>query len=108
MTNPQQQTFLSGPARARRGDPETSHEAAASTSTTELQSAILDALRFGPAPDGKIRERIELRQRHSLGESSVRSRRAELVRLGRVEFAGVWAETRTGQKCRVWKLSSPR
>lgn len=40
--------FRATPARARATDPETSHEAAASVDTSELEALVLDTLRRHP------------------------------------------------------------
>lgn len=69
-------------AHARNSDPETSHEAAASISNLSFQhEAILRAFQFhGPMPDVRLIERTA----YLSTDQSVRSRRAELVRLGKV------------------------
>jgi hypothetical protein len=89
-------------AHARRTDPRTSHAAAASVDVTAGQQHVLDLLAAGPATD----EDLVARARTAgilISDSGVRSRRAELVRAGRVTEAGIGTTT-SGRKSTVWAV----
>lgn len=95
-------------AHARSTDPETSHRAAASTGDLRLsQGCILQLLRvFGPMTDealcatyAKFGVQYEYPRQ---SDSGIRSRRAELVRLGLVEYTGEKLPISTGRLARVW------
>lgn len=75
-----------GPA-ARATDPETSHKAAASvTDVTAKQAAVLDVLRhYGPLTDEQIRNYHRAKAYPWQSDSGLRTRRKELVELGKVE-----------------------
>lgn len=72
------------PPRARRTDPETSHEAAAAVADFEADhfAQILDALRIGPAGATAIASRC------GLGRDAVGKRMSELERRGLVVVDG--------------------
>lgn len=96
------------PARARTGDPATSHEAAASITPMELtesRRAILNALRtYGALPDHVLVERYQAATWDDWPQQSpsgIRSRRAELVEMGLVEAQGE-STTPSGRRCIVW------
>ena len=90
---------------ARKTDPHTSHEAAASVvEVTETQLAIFGLLKK-PMTDqdlvvayGKL---VLSRKAPMASESGIRSRRAELVELELVERKGE-SKTWSGRKCIVW------
>jgi hypothetical protein len=88
---------------ARKTDPHTSHEAAASVENiTETQKFILKAL-VRPRTDGQLIEAYrKFKFAPQASESGIRSRRAELARDGLVEVVG---EVRlpSGRRSRVWK-----
>lgn len=93
-------------ARARTTDPETSHEAATVTNTNALQRRVLVLLMSGARTDE------ELLDLHRAGwpdtpvsPSGLRSRRAELVRMGYVEFADEHRTTAAGRRTRVWCIT---
>ena len=92
-------------ARARAGDPETSHEAAASVSSlTKVQKWVLYCLEhYGPLTDEMLYKKL-IWYFPDTTEQSVRSRRAELVRKGLVAHKGLYGETRNGRRCRVWEI----
>lgn len=102
---------MSVKARARRSDPETSHQAAASvTDIRGSQKAVLRVLGKRPTAGYTDEELISVyREIDSLpwqSESGIRSRRAELVALGLAEDSG---ERRpmmeTGRMARVWRIA---
>jgi hypothetical protein len=74
-----------GPA-ARATDPETSHEAAASVQhITAKQRAVLDILTtYGPLTDEEIRNYHRAKKYPYQSDSGLRTRRHELVELGKV------------------------
>jgi hypothetical protein len=95
-------------AHARRTDPETSHEAAASIpeeKLTEAQDAVLRTLKVhGPLWDQQIFV-VLAESGYRISPSGCRTRRSELVALGKVEFAKVYHKLPSGRRSRVWKLS---
>lgn len=95
-------------ARARRTDPETSHEAAASVENlTSKQAAVLEMLRlYGPACDEVIYDRL-WKDGYKMSPSGARTRRDELVDMKKVEWAGNYATMRSGRKAMVWQVISP-
>lgn len=100
------QTSLFDEARARHSDPDTSHEAAASVrNIRESQQHILELLRrYGPLTD----ERLGFRHRavfvgKFMSPSGIRTRRAELVAKGLVEWTGRKIKMSTGRMAREWR-----
>jgi hypothetical protein len=100
-------------ALARLTDPETSHEAAESVKDiTATQNAILKLLSIMPMVDEDLIHYYQ--QQVSMGadardfprasESGIRSRRAELVRLGRVVDSGERNITVSRRKAIVWAV----
>lgn len=92
-------------ARARRSDPETSHEAAASIGNmTEKRQAVLDCLRaIGRGHDEAIIDAYRSMSLPEQSDSGIRSRRAELVSVGLVIAQGV--ERIDGRLHTVWGLA---
>jgi hypothetical protein len=102
-------------AYARRGDPSTSWEAAASvTGIRESQREILAILR--QTPDGMtdealIAEHVSRVRGHGalagkpMSVSGVRSRRAELVDMGLVRDSGRRSTTVAGRKTIIWEAT---
>jgi hypothetical protein len=90
-------------ARARRTDPETSHEAAESVSDiTAQQGHILTLLEQSPMSDDMLVARY---QRGPVPTpQSIRSRRAELVAQGLVEHSGEYVTMVSGRRARVWRV----
>lgn len=100
---------IDAPPRARNTDPETSHEAADSTSSKVAASqgeVILILSHYGPLADHEIvakHERLFVPPTYS--PQRLRSARSELVEAGRVEFADEYRLTPSGRRARVWRLS---
>lgn len=94
--------------RARGGDPQTSHDAGRSVATSKVHAAVLDAYdRMGPMTDEALIVWV-FRMGHKASDSSVRSRRAELVAAGKVRDSGQRATTTSGRKAIVWeRVPSP-
>lgn len=105
-------------ARARVGDPETSHEAAArvsGTMTARIRAAILDvlaekhsafvAMRGMAALSDELLERLVRLRLPTVTPSSYRSRRAELVKDQLVEHDG-YGTTSAGRPCRRWRITT--
>jgi hypothetical protein len=96
-------------ARARRGDPQNSHDAAAAFSVSRLRASQYDIFRllslFGPAHDEEIVRRAKLhgvRQK----DSGIRTRRSELVRLGVVRDSGRHVILSDSQeKSTIWEVN---
>ena len=92
-------------ARARRSDPETSHEAAARIyALTEKRQAVLNCLRaIGKGHDQAIIDAYRSMSLPEQSDSGIRSRRAELVSVGLVIARGV--ERIDGRLHTVWGLA---
>lgn len=108
-----QPTLFDPIARARRSDPETSKDAAASVRRIrESQADVLSVLRrHGPVSDEELLVRYRFEQ-HREGacivpqsDSGIRTRRAELVRLGAVIDSGLRGTTTSGRKTVLWKVA---
>ena len=100
---------LGGRAHARRSDPETSHAAARSTGELrESQQAVLSVIASARQPltdEAIIRlYNVSFPPRPPQSESGIRSRRSELVALGRVVHDG-YGKTRSGRKSRKWRAA---
>ena len=91
-------------AKARRTDPETSHEAAESVKEVTLtQEFILKALRK-PRNDSQLIEAYRAyKTAPRASESGIRSRRAELVDSGRVTDSGDRVKMPSGRWSIVWE-----
>lgn len=98
-------------ALARLTDPQTSHDAAASVKDiTKTQNAILKLLSITPMADEDLIHYY--RQQISMGadsydfprasESGIRSRRAELVKAGKVVDTGQRQKLASGRHAIVW------
>ena len=95
--------------RARKTDPTTSHEAAASvTAVTGTQGAILRLL-FTPQYDDELVDRyytlVDAGLAPNASPSGIRSRRAELVEKGWVEDTGARVKLTSGRRAIVWATS---
>jgi hypothetical protein len=92
-------------AHARTSDPETSHEAAASVGEVRLsQTYVYTVLSHaGPSTDEELVRRYAASPHPMQSPSGIRSRRAELARLGMVEFTGEKRRMSTGRLARVWR-----
>jgi hypothetical protein len=94
-------------AHARRTDPDTSKEAAASVKNlTQTQNWILHAFKtYGGMDDEEL-----IVQYRSFGvlcsESGIRTRRAELVVAGKLRDSGKRGRTRSGRKSIIWELTN--
>lgn len=101
-------------ARARRKDPETSHEAARHVSERlrESQGAVLRVFdAFGPMTDEQLLDNYALfGQRNNVpmqSPSGLRTRRHELVELGKIVFTGRRDQSAGGKiKPRIWRLAA--
>ena len=89
-------------AHARRTDPETSHAAAESVRNLRMsQSYVLSILReVGPMTDECLQGWIDPKV---MSPSGIRTRRSELVKLGKVEWSGEKVPMSTGRMARVWR-----
>ena len=92
-------------AHARATDPETSHAAAASVGDVRTsQMYVYSVLKaFGPCTDEELVDIYEhLPNVDPQSPSGLRTRRAELVRLGLVEYTGEKRAISTGRMARIW------
>ena len=94
-------------AKARRSDPQTSHQAAASVSDlTAAQEMVLEALRMSPMTDEEIFQALVRVEggRMPMSTSGARTRRSELVDAGLVEDSGQTELTEAGRRTIVWRV----
>lgn len=94
----------------RTTDPITSHEAERSLTNTEVvKMIILDLLAIEPATDWFLTEAYrKFREQYKwpkVGDSTVRSRRAELADAGLVVESGEYEILESGRRAIVWKLA---
>jgi len=94
---------------ARFEDPSTSHQAAKSVKNiTETQASILKIL-AEPMTDERLIEIFQGLAEYDMApkasESGIRSRRADLVKIGLVEDTGIRAKIKTGRSAIVWSVS---
>lgn len=92
-------------AGARTTDPQTSHDAAKSASITPVKRAILDALHTAMTDEELIRTVRATFGPKFASESGIRSRRAELVRMGFVEDSMGRTTTESGRQSILWVRS---
>lgn len=93
-------------AHARRTDPDTSHDAAASlTDLRRRQAAVFAALLvLGPSTDERLVESYDaLVPRLPQSPSGIRTRRSELVARGLVHFTGDKQRIASGRLARIWE-----
>jgi len=98
-------------AHARRTDPATSHEAAASIVSDKIrasQDAVLKILaRYGPLTDERIAEVYRLHGESmrlpAQSPSGLRTRRKELVDRGLVVDSGGSARSASGRRVIIWR-----
>ncbi len=91
-------------AHARRSDPQTSKDAAASVrKITERHKDILDMLKLLTALTDEDIFREFRRAEIKISESGARTRRKELVDMGLVEDSTERKLTKCGRKTIVWK-----
>ena len=96
-------------AKARKGDLDTSHEAARTVRMGRNHAAVLEVLRdLGPVTDEKLvaeyeARRCDYRDVPVQSASGIRSRRAELADLGLVEARGR-ARSASGRRAYLWAV----
>lgn len=92
---------------ARSTDPQTSHDAARSVvkeHQTATQWFILEALRGGPKTDDEIWHSLyDLSRHRHTSQSGARTRRAELVDMGKVRDSGRRRKLTSGRMAIVWE-----
>lgn len=95
---------------ARKTDPQTSHDAAESVVDISKTQFIIRALLSKPATDEELIARYRAIEPNSQGvvprasDSGIRSRRAELHKLGQVVPVG-YSTTKSGRKSIVWEAA---
>lgn len=93
-------------AKARKNDPHTSHEAAASVrNITQTQQYILKALQRPRTDIEMIEAYHKFKNAPLASESGIRSRRAELARQGLVSVVTT-TRLASGRLARVWQAAS--
>jgi len=102
-SDPDQVSWMDA-AYSRDRDPETSHEAAASISPETLRQSQTDVLalfrKFGLMSDHKMMPFAAILRQ---SPSGLRTRRAELVKLGKLRWSGMY-DTINGRKHRMWEV----
>jgi hypothetical protein len=95
-------------AHARREDPETSHEAAASVTPESIsiqKRNIISTLRkLQLASDRQIIRAYHRDFGKRVSEQSIRSRRNELTKAGLIEWSGKFQTPPSGRRERLWRL----
>lgn len=94
-------------APTRRGDPDTSFEAAEKVDTSRMQEQTLLVLRglTEPVEEWRLQELVEKRLDCRLGDSTIRTRLSELVKKGLVELVDREGRSRTGHRCSRYRLA---
>jgi hypothetical protein len=96
-------------ARARSTDPDTSHEAARSIGSlrlNEVREAILALLRVRPLADWMLVEFYSMdASLPKQSPQSIRSRRADLVRMGLIVEDGTAPHPETGRRHTLWRAT---
>ena len=94
-------------APTRRGDPETSYEAAGIVNVNRMQAETVKALAGLPEPveEWRLQERVEQRLGCRLGDSTIRTRLKELVGKGVVVVADRKGVSRAGHRCARYALA---
>ncbi len=103
MAEPQRPLFnddASAPAWVPRVAQDTSHEAADAVAPKAkiLRERVFEALGLKPATDQQLAIRL------NIGLNTIRPRRGELVKTGRVRDSGVRATLESGRKAIVWEV----
>lgn len=100
-------------AVARNTDPLTSHQAAASVDVTKGQQRVLDALALRPDVDWTDEQfarwfeqrAMVMKTPVGMSPSGLRTRRAELIELGLIEWTGDKRPLASGRLSQVWRLA---
>jgi len=96
---------LFGPmAHARRGNPDTSHEAAEEI-TPRIRQLQLDVLRFAALNGARGFTDVELSDYFDVRSSTYRTRRSELVALGLIADSGKRVGEGRGRRHAVWRIT---
>jgi hypothetical protein len=93
-------------ARARRADPETSHQAAETVAVRENQVYVYQVLsQLGPSTDEWLVYCYPQYMRdHPQSPSGIRTRRKELRDKGMVQWTGQKVRGKTNRLMRVWEV----
>lgn len=101
---------MTNKARARRTDPETSHEAA--RTVTDIRCSQSEVLRvfdaYGEMTDEQLLDSYSSTSSHEQSPSGLRTRRSELVKMGYLKDSGERATMSTGRQAIVWRTTSAR
>lgn len=93
-------------AKARKTDPQTSHDAAESVKDiTKTQTFILKALRKPLTDVALVSAYRGYKTAPRASESGIRSRRAELVKLSKVVDTGRRVKLASGRHAIVWQIA---
>jgi hypothetical protein len=96
-------------AHARTTDPDTSHAAAASIPSDKIrasQAAVLEVMKeFGPMSDVVLVAYYQGTGQPPQSESGIRTRRKELVTLGKIRDSGRKTVLASGRMAIVWEVA---
>ncbi|MCT6838964.1 MAG: hypothetical protein M3036_15065 [Bifidobacteriales bacterium] len=94
-------------APTRRGDPDTSYEAAETVNVNRMQAETVKALAglHEPVEEWRLQERVEQRLGCRLGDSTIRTRLKELVKKGIVVVTDRNGVSRAGHRCARYALA---
>lgn len=94
-------------APTRRGDPDTSYEAAETINVNRMQAETVKALAGlrEPVEEWRLQERVEQRLGCRLGDSTIRTRLKELVGKGVVVVTDRKGVSRAGHRCARYALA---
>lgn len=101
-------THVLGPT-ARRSDPITSHQAAASQTPAKVRTEhrlILELLQWEPLSDFELASRASQALGRIVKQTSIGVRRGELVKVGMVRDSGIKGTSDTGSPCIRWALTN--
>ena len=89
----------------RKHDPETSHDAAQSVNTTDLESQVYEVIKAA-GPKGLISDQVRARLPHVTAYSSVTARYKALHEKGLIEYTGEKRPGISGRKQRIMRASA--
>lgn len=97
---------LFGPqAHARRGNPDTSREAAEEV-TPRIRELQADVLRFAAERGSRGFTDPQMNDHFGVHSSTYRTRRSELVALGYIEDSGIRVGEGKGRRHAVWRITN--
>ena len=93
---------MNAEARSRNLDPETSNQGPKPMTMTKNRQMVLDVLKVRPLTDTELVAAL----RDRMSDSGARTRRAELVRMGKVRDSGRRLRSPSGRMNVVWAVNA--